>query len=570
MRRALMSVALLATVMSLGLSASVAQAGTVAMTAADVTRVAGLDRYDTAALLARRGWDPDGTKGWAGVDHVVIANGEPGKEADPIAAAGLAGAYDAPVLLTRAARLPLRTRAILKEIAKANPGVSVHIIGGPKVVPDGRWNEIRAIPGIRRTKDRIDGSDRYATSAAIAEEIVRIKGADAVNGFILIAGDNPNAFYDALAASPIAFAHTMPMLAVRLHSVPSVVGRVLTSPALSRKPRFAVSSNTYIAEESLSGATRITHSPIRYFAAHDIAEFAVAQGWVSVEDAGVTASLPDALAGGAFLGRRGGVLLFTDSSSTLQFAANSFLVSNRRAIADCWVIGGVKAIPAAQERKFRTLDALSSDPTAVFVTGDSTTEGKRLPSYTANWPYKLLRRLSPTAPMIVDHFSITASPTAIVWPNTYSAGDWVFYNDAVGSSGVGIAPWWKPGRGMRDRYQADIGTRIKRGDTLIVYGGMNDIRWGRSKNEIMTDIAWFKTQADAAGANFIVCTITPFAAETSAMRAVRHATNSAIRSTYSQVADFSAADPELERDGSHYTPAGCDTLSRTFKLEWLR
>jgi len=123
---------------------------------------------------------------------------------------------------------------------------------------------------------------------------------------------------------------------------------------------------------------------------------------------------------------------------------------------------------------------------------------------------------------------------------------------------------------MRDRYQADIGSRIKPGDTLIVYGGMNDIRWGRSKDEVMADIAWFDEQAEAAGANFIVCTITPFAAETSATRAVRLATNSAIRSTYPRVADFSAANPQLERDGSHYTPAGCDTLSRTFKLEWLR
>lgn len=563
--------AVVAVLSSVGLGGVSAHAAdTVAMSAADVSRVAGLDRYDTAARLARRGWDPDGTRSWAGVEHVIIANGEPGQEADPIAAAGLAGAYQAPILLTQAARLPARTRSILSEIAKANPGVSVHVIGGTKAVPDARWRDIRAIPGIGSTKDRVSGADRYATSAAIAEEIVRIRGVDAVQGLILIAGDNPGAYYDALAASPIAYANTMPMLAVRLYSVPATVGRVLGSPELAGKPRYAASGTTYIAEESLSDATRMTRSPNRSFAAHDIAEFALEQGWVGVADTGVVATLPDALTGGTFLGRRGGVMLFTNSSSTLHFATSSFLSANRDAIASGWIIGGTKAIPVAQERGFRNPDALPHDPTTVFVTGDSTTEGKRLPDFRDNWPYKLLRRLSPTTPMIVDHFSISASPTAIVWPNVYTSGQWVCYNDGVGSSGVGIAPWWKPGRGMRDRYQADIGSRIKAGDTLIVYGGMNDIRWGRSKDDIMADIAWFKEQADAAGASFVVCTITPFAAETSEMRTVRFATNSAIRSTYTQVADFSAARPELERDGSHYTPAGCDTLSRTFKLEWLR
>jgi len=424
MRRVLVRIALSVAVVSSVFSVSQARATTTSLSSADVTRVAGLDRYQTAARLARSGWDPDGTKTWVGVDHVIIANGEPGKEADPIAAAGLAGAYGAPVLLTQYSRLPDRTRSVLAEIAKANPGVSVHIIGGTSAVPDARWNDIRAIPGVSRTKSRIYGPDRYATSAAIAEEVVRLKGADAVKGVILIAGDDPGAFYDALAASPIAYANTMPMLAVRLHSVPTAVGRVLDSPALADKPRYAASGTTYITEDSLSDATRMTRSPVRMFAAHDIAEFAVANGWASVADAGIAATLPDALTGGTFLGRRGGVMLFTDSSNTLQFAASSFLATNRDAIARGWVIGGTSAIPAAQERKFRNLDRLPENPTTVFVTGDSTSEGKRLPNYTDNWPYKLLRRLSPTAPMIVDHFSITASPTAIVWPNLYTAGEW--------------------------------------------------------------------------------------------------------------------------------------------------
>ena len=320
-----------------------------------VTRLAGAARWDVAANLARKGWDPAGTKAWPKVAHIIIANGENGKEADPLTAAGLAGAYDAPVLLTQTASLPAATKAIITEIARKNPRVRIHLIGGTASVPDARWNEIKRIKGVSTTKDRIAGANRYDVSANIANRIVSLKGAAAISGLILIAADNPAAFYDALAASPIAYAKTMPMLSVKKGSVPPSVAKVMNSSALKNKKRYAASSATYIGAGSLSKATRLTNSKNRYTAASNIANFAIAQNWASAACVGLTAKLPDALTGSAYLGKRGGVMLFTDSSKAIQPASKSFITAHKTQIVDACVMGGTGSVPEAQRTSLKNL-----------------------------------------------------------------------------------------------------------------------------------------------------------------------------------------------------------------------
>ncbi len=321
-----------------------------------VTRIAGGDRYGTAAALARKGWDPTGKLDWTGVEHIVIANGEPGKESDPLSAAGLAGTYDAPVLTVQATKLPGATKTVITEIAKKNPGVKIHIVGGTSVVPDARWNEIKRIPGVSQVKDRFAGRDRFETSALMATRMVAVEGADAINGVILIAGDNPAAFYDALAASPVAYAQTMPMLSVQKNQIPTSVKNVLKTAALKDKPRYAASSATYIGSVPAAGATRMTTTSNRYTAATQIAKFAsINRAWTSRADAALASKLPDALTGGAFLGRVGGVMLFTDSTSAIQSTSKAFITGNKASIWNGWVIGGTSVVPTAQESGFRNL-----------------------------------------------------------------------------------------------------------------------------------------------------------------------------------------------------------------------
>ena len=320
-----------------------------------VTRLAGAARWDVAANLARKGWDPANTKTWAGVKHVIITNGENGKEADPLAAAGVAGAYNCPVLLTGAASVPAATKTVIAEIARKNPGLKVHLIGGTASVPDARWNDIKRIKGVSTTKDRIAGANRYDVSANVANRIVSVAGVGSIQGVILVAADNPAAFYDALAASPIAYANRMPMLSVKKGSVPPSVSKVLKSTALKAKPRYAASSAAYIGAGSLSGATRLTTSASRYTAASQIANKAIGMSWTTPKDTGLAAKLPDALTGGTYLGKRGGVMLFTPSSSAIQSVSKAFITANKSSITNGWVIGGTGSVPAAQETSFRNL-----------------------------------------------------------------------------------------------------------------------------------------------------------------------------------------------------------------------
>ncbi len=321
-----------------------------------VTRAYGSDRYGTAAALARKGWDPTGKLAWSAVKHIIIANGEPGKESDPLSAAGLAGAYDAPVLVVQLAKVPSATKTVITEIAKKNPGVKIHLVGGTSVVPDARWNEIKKIPGVSQTKDRFAGRDRYETSALMATRIVDVKGAAAVTGVILIAGDNPAAFYDALAASPIAYAQTMPMLSVKKGSIPTSVNTVLSSASLEDKPRYVASSVTYVGSTPAKGATRLTTSSNRYTAATQIATFAsINRRWTSRADTAIASKLPDALTGGALLGKKGGMMLFTDSGSAIQTTSKAFITGNSEVIMNGWVIGGTSVVPTTQETSFRNL-----------------------------------------------------------------------------------------------------------------------------------------------------------------------------------------------------------------------
>lgn len=324
--------------------------------APSVSRIAGPDRFSTAAALARKGWDPTGAKGWPNVKHVIVVNGENGREPDALSAAGLAGVFDCPVLTVSTAKVPASTKTVIAEIAKKNPKVQVHIIGGPASVPDARWNEIKAIPGVNQTKDRIAGPDRYSTSAAIANRMITAAPAagKTITGSILIAGDNPAAFYDALAVSPIAYAETMPLLSVKKGSIPPSVVSVLNSAALKGKTRYSASGVTYIGAPA-SGAIRLTTSADRYAAAAQIGNKAVAEGHTSPTHTGLAAKLPDALAGGTYLGKMGGVLLFTDSSAVIQSPAKSFITANKAKIVNGWVMGGTASVPSGQETSFRNL-----------------------------------------------------------------------------------------------------------------------------------------------------------------------------------------------------------------------
>ncbi|MEX2618980.1 MAG: cell wall-binding repeat-containing protein [Egibacteraceae bacterium] len=142
---------------------------TAASASAPIERLAGPDRFATAACASAVAY-PDGAA------HVLLARGDPaGGLADALAGAVLAHAVGGPVLLTPPGSLPEPTRAELQRLGPA----TVTVLGGTAAVSDAVEDEIVATGVDVR---RVAGSGREATAAAVAAEAGAGSTAFVVNG----------------------------------------------------------------------------------------------------------------------------------------------------------------------------------------------------------------------------------------------------------------------------------------------------------------------------------------------------------------------------------------------------
>lgn len=165
--------------------------------AATTERIAGADRYATAAAVSAARFGP-------GVPVVYIATGK--GYADALAAGPAAASRGGPVLLVGDS-IPEPTAA---ELTRLEPGEIV-VAGGPASVSDAVLRDLDgyATNGARR----VAGDDRYATAAAIGRETF----ASTSTAFVA----SGEVFADALAGVPAAAAAKAPMLLVTPRDVPS-------------------------------------------------------------------------------------------------------------------------------------------------------------------------------------------------------------------------------------------------------------------------------------------------------------------------------------------------------------
>lgn len=161
-----------------------------AATGATVARLAGADRYATAAAVSAAAF---GTE----VAEVLVATGA--DFADALSGGAAAARAGAPLLLVPPDGVP---DVVADELRRLDPG-TVSVLGGSAAVTDatvGALQELTAAP-----VQRIRGADRYATSHAIVE---RWFAADADVAYLATGA----AFPDALAATPAAAQRGAPVL----------------------------------------------------------------------------------------------------------------------------------------------------------------------------------------------------------------------------------------------------------------------------------------------------------------------------------------------------------------------
>jgi putative cell wall-binding protein len=117
------------------------------------TRLAGVDRYATAAAISARAF-PDGAP------VAVLASGL--SPADALVAGPVAARLGGPVLLTAPDGLPAAT---LAELERLDP-TRVVVAGGSSAVDDAVLDRVREATGLEVA--RVAGADRYATAGALA------------------------------------------------------------------------------------------------------------------------------------------------------------------------------------------------------------------------------------------------------------------------------------------------------------------------------------------------------------------------------------------------------------------
>ncbi|MDX8290947.1 cell wall-binding repeat-containing protein [Metabacillus indicus] len=238
-------------------------------------RISGKDRYETAVNISKENWFEGDT------DTAVLATGT--SFPDALSATPLAYSENAPLLLTRPAALP----GVVKNELTRLDVTKVIIVGGTGAVSADVEKELKGM-GLRVS--RISGSDRYVTSAKIAEKI------GTYGPVTLATGLN---FADALSIAPIAAQMEMPILLTRKDSVPGAVNTFMKNWEVDET--YIIGGSSVISDASvkaLPGKKRISGKD-RYATNSKIIETFMDKDDVSMMFFATGANYPDALAGSA-------------------------------------------------------------------------------------------------------------------------------------------------------------------------------------------------------------------------------------------------------------------------------
>lgn len=201
--------------------AALAELGELAET---VEVVAGVDRYETAALLSLQSWGE-------GAETVYLASGQ--SAPDALGAAAAAAEETAPLLLVKKDGV---AEATVFELERLAPN-RVVVVGGEAAVGDGVLAEIaELLPGA--TLERVGGVDRYATSALLVERLW-----DSTSGVFHATGVT---WPDALSASSAAAEKGAPVLIVKTSCAPLTIKDLLSE--LDPTVEFVIGGSSAVSD----------------------------------------------------------------------------------------------------------------------------------------------------------------------------------------------------------------------------------------------------------------------------------------------------------------------------------
>lgn len=218
---------------------------------AQIHRLGGVDRYETARLIAKE------IK--ASQNTAIIATGE--NYPDALCAASISGSRQIPIILVTGSVVTEKTKQCLNELGIKK----VTIVGGIDVVSKNieNWFALNNYSTLR-----LEGTDRYGTAKAIAEYSLREQGIMA-NNIYVSTGEN---FPDALAIGSLASRNKGLILLSRENSLPEMTKSLVTTYKASIEnvniiggvdvlSNNIISQISYLLEGApLSGLVRISSS----------------------------------------------------------------------------------------------------------------------------------------------------------------------------------------------------------------------------------------------------------------------------------------------------------------------
>lgn len=301
-------------------------------------RAAGETRYATmAALLPKAPWKAGRT--------VVLASGS--NYPDALAAASLAGAYDAPIVLTEPNSLSVDAADMIEQLS---PNV-IYVVGGEAAVSKAAVDTAAYYAADGCKVFRIAGDTRLETSLAIAKR-VRQKS-PASDTLIVATGFN---YADALSVSPFAFAYKSPIFLCGSNGLSADAISYISGAGFKRA--ILVGGTAAVPERiehqltsagiSSGSITRLAGAT-RYETSAKIMSYAVNAGMnVSTVYLATGKNFPDALAAGPVAGKLRAPLLLVDPG--IEYA-HTVLANYRGSVNVATVVGGTSAVSA--------IDALS-------------------------------------------------------------------------------------------------------------------------------------------------------------------------------------------------------------------
>lgn len=244
---------------------------------ATTSRLAGPDRYATAAAVADASFSP-------GVPVAFVVTGM--SFVDALPAGPAAADRGGPVLLTARGSLPSSTADAL---GRLRPG-SIVVVGGAGAVSD---DVVRQLDQYTEgSVTRASGADRYATAAAVSSSTFSTAST------VYVAGDAR--FSDALAGAPAANVDDAPLLLVSPNAVPSPTAEEIRRLGARRVVILGGTASVSAAVEqqlrSLAGDVVRVAGPDRYATSVEVSK---RRGSSGIAYLVTGASYADALAGGA-------------------------------------------------------------------------------------------------------------------------------------------------------------------------------------------------------------------------------------------------------------------------------